>query len=1548
MRPGQLSLLLLIPSCLFGQSPAFLPIVGSEGGTLALRSSCANQAGTFNLGLAAPTNKSSATSNRQHIYLCHGDSVSIVHNRDYNLNGDPNPATPAGIGYVMYKCPPVGPSGPGLVNIRTDRCLETKPSAGGGFTTPTSGLWMVRGNREGDLTFFNQGQIQDAFNSGNPSSYWFAPATLDDFDGRKYEAASGSTLAGACVNVSLDQAIRVTYLNPIKLTPVPGNCAGNTCVYRFRIEGGLPQLDGTQKYMLDIRLKGNSVVRGRLIGPGSYKSGDTLEFFVPLPGMYEIVARDDYSCDGSLTIDAGTCLSAGFQLPRENAKTGQEICIPVTVSSITRANSLTFGITWDKNILAFSKVVTSPSNLTGLDPSLINYNAAANEVRISYLQPGGTPFSLPADALLFTLCLRVVGNDGTSSPLTFQNVGTALSPLEDECAGKPMGFTYTQGQVNVTNDVLFVDVKVDSIPCTSLGQNTGGFQFSVASGTPPYRVSWKNNDDGSTGSYDIASADGKGILTGMKGGKYTLTITDNANPTNSKVLEREIPPARDFVVRLDVVKDIICNNDGNGELKARIFIDGQETTNLSPFSFSWVNLPSERSDRLINLQPGTFSLNVRDERGCTASATQTLTNPSRINISQVSLSKATCAGIADGELVVNVSGGIPFATGYRLKWADQSATLVSKNPVRSDLLAGIYSLAVTDERGCQRTQVFPIDVVRKIDFDATPVPATCKGKCDGRIVIVVSATAGTPSFSLSSGLIPSGSGINFQFDGLCSNSYSIRMLSPESGKQCALEKTVLIVDPALLKIDTVQFRQESCTAGGGKDGLIEISAKGGQAPYTYSWTGANSTVLSTRATADKLSRGNYSVKVLDAGGCEETFPFAISSRNPPRITALDQALVSCIGRSDGKLVVKASPGDSPISSYVWSNGVSGQNLSNLATGTYRVTVTGTDGCSVDSVVQVLNPDPFKLRNTRTFEPTCVGKSDGRIVIDPVGGTPPYQITWVGSSQTGLSLVNIAKGTYRFSLVDANNCPAFSQDVILPDAPAIKVTLSGIAEVSCYAGRSDGRATATAAYSDGRPGNFIFDWSSGESQGSTTSSSAAKLRSNLNTLTVTDNNLCKELITVNIPVPPALAANPAITPASCFASADGAVKVGPTGGRGAYTYLWNTGATGSSLQGMKKGTYSLTLTDGNGCPLTETINIPEPAQLLLTLDANLTRKVSCAGSSDGKLVFKLVNSTGINPLGPNPYRWSTNPGVGVASPVKDGLGAGTYSLTVTDTKGCEGSASHIFTTPNPVIALLEPVNPPLCHGETTTLRVKSVSGGNGTKLSDYVFSVNNSGISFPVNQPLKIFAGRTLVQVEDFLGCSYTETLDVSSPLPLLVEFNPGTLNVVLGDNTTLLKPQIQTSHPIRTYEWRPATGLSSSTVQNPLVQNLVNDQVFTLEVTDINGCKRSGDVSLVLDRNYAVFAPNVFSPNGDGINDEWRIYACLGVKTISNLRVFDRWGCMVTTVSAIAPNCEDGTIVWDGDPVNRRWNPGNYLYAFEVEFLDGYRRFYSGDFVLLR
>jgi gliding motility-associated-like protein len=231
--------------------------------------------------------------------------------------------------------------------------------------------------------------------------------------------------------------------------------------------------------------------------------------------------------------------------------------------------------------------------------------------------------------------------------------------------------------------------------------------------------------------------------------------------------------------------------------------------------------------------------------------------------------------------------------------------------------------------------------------------------------------------------------------------------------------------------------------------------------------------------------------------------------------------------------------------------------------------------------------------------------------------------------------------------------------------------------------------------------------------------------------------------------------------------------------------------------------------------------------------------------------------------------------------------------------------------------------------------------------DYTYQIDNNGLSFPPDQPATVFAGPHIITVEDPAGCRIEEMVNIDQPAEIQVIL-PAELVVELGDSTARLEPIVVSSLPIDSYLWTPDTYLSSDTVQSPFIVELLESTDYNLLVTDINGCTGTADIFVELDANRNVFIPNVFSPNGDGPNDEFRIFACTGVTSINSVKVFDRWGGQVYEASGLLPVCEGGLRLWDGRKNGRLMNPGVYVYLIEIEFLDRVKLLYRGDVTLLR
>ncbi|HMN89948.1 MAG TPA: hypothetical protein PKE68_07990, partial [Saprospiraceae bacterium] len=268
--------LLLLAVAVHAQRPMEINIQGKLGSPELAKTLCPNNnAGTIRFG-AHRGQSNDVTPDT--IFLCFGDELDIIHNRDAVLNGDPIPATPAGVGYGFYACRPTV-MGPTAAAVRADPCQVNTPP-------PPSGLFYVAPgqNLQGDITFVNDGFLQMAFNNGNPRLWWFAPITYDRLNGNNAEY-EGSP-AGPCVSVSTNAAFAVVYLNAIQATDINPNASASGCMGTFRVRGGLPEFDPLRRYQIDITLNSNPAVKGR-IGTAP-RNGDEVEFFVPQSGVYTV------------------------------------------------------------------------------------------------------------------------------------------------------------------------------------------------------------------------------------------------------------------------------------------------------------------------------------------------------------------------------------------------------------------------------------------------------------------------------------------------------------------------------------------------------------------------------------------------------------------------------------------------------------------------------------------------------------------------------------------------------------------------------------------------------------------------------------------------------------------------------------------------------------------------------------------------------------------------------------------------------------------------------------------------------------------------------------------------------------------------------------------------------------------------------------------------------------------------------------------------------------------------------------------------------------
>ncbi|MFK7947280.1 MAG: gliding motility-associated C-terminal domain-containing protein, partial [Saprospiraceae bacterium] len=689
--------------------------------------------------------------------------------------------------------------------------------------------------------------------------------------------------------------------------------------------------------------------------------------------------------------------------------------------------------------------------------------------------------------------------------------------------------------------------------------------------------------------------------------------------------------------------------------------------------------------------------------------------------------------------------------------------------------------------------------------------------------------------------------------------------------------------------------------------------------YMYDWGNGN-----TDSTLMNVGAGTYTVTVTDANGCVDSLIITLSQ--PPAIVSNPMVTnVTCNGFTDGSASV-APTGGSGSFGYAWSTNPITDTLamvSGLVAGQYFVTITDSTGCSIVDSVNITEPVALSA-NTNSTDQSCFNIIDGTVNAAALGGTSPYTYAWDNGGTTD-TLTGLSAGTYLVTVTDSSGCTIVDSAIV--NAPPIITSMVTTTPVSCEGG-TNGTATVTGS---GGSGVFTYTWSNGQIGQTSTS-----LGAGIYTVTITDATGCFIEDTANVvELPPLTPAGGIIAnPVSCFGGSDGSIEVlGMTGGTAPYSYSWSTTPSQDSSVAINltAGVYTLVITDANGCtfgPVNVTVNEPTaPISGTIT-----TINPSCNGEADGSITVDAVGGT------PSyTYFWAD----GQTTQTASGLPIGTYSVTITDAKGCTDSTSGTLIEPNPLDASLVAIETS-CNGiRDGRILTDTVFGGTGP----YSYSID--GVNY---QPTDIIffglaGGNYDVSVQDANGCIYEENILVEEPPLIVVDLGPD-VELELGDDI-MLEAIVNTVDSLG-YTWTSNPGDSSMTCTDcatPIIAP-IRTTTYTVTVQDTSGCTAFDDILVTLDKNRNVFIPNVFTPNGDGRNDEFYVYAGTGVVNIETFMVFDRWGTKLYEASNIQPN--DASMGWNGMFRGQDMQAGVYVFYIEIEFADGLKFPYKGDLTLIR
>lgn len=459
-------------------------------------------------------------------------------------------------------------------------------------------------------------------------------------------------------------------------------------------------------------------------------------------------------------------------------------------------------------------------------------------------------------------------------------------------------------------------------------------------------------------------------------------------------------------------------------------------------------------------------------------------------------------------------------------------------------------------------------------------------------------------------------------------------------------------------------------------------------------------------------------------------------------SSLDYSLLVVSPQCTNNGSISVVPADSATAyTYSWSTGESSSSISGLGQGLYSVTISDSSGCVVtDSVIlnSVASPE---ITLSITDSISCDGGSDGTITVSAGAGTAPYQITWA-NGDTNLIRSNLPSGNYTAIVTDSLGCTAIDS-LFLPEPPDLIATMIQTDSISCF-GFSDGAATIIGT---GGTGPYAYFWPNGD-----TIAVRSFLPAGTYFATITDENGCTASDSLSIIQPDSLQANLHIlTPILCSGSSTGSVMVSGIGGTAPYSFFWANGDTSTLRSALPAGGYTVTVTDANGCSVTDSILLVGPPEL--SAAGIITDSISCFGGSDGGLTGQATG--GVSPYS---YTW----GNGDTAQSRSGLPSGGYFLTVTDLNGCTDSVTLIVPEPSQLSADILVVDSISCTGGSDGGILATASGGTG---NIHFFWANGDSTALRSG----LTAGTYVVTAIDQNGCTAAITATLPDPPPLVFQ-----------------------------------------------------------------------------------------------------------------------------------------------------------------------------------
>jgi len=964
--------------------------------------------------------------------------------------------------------------------------------------------------------------------------------------------------------------------------------------------------------------------------------------------------------------------------------------------------------------------------------------------------------------------------------------------------------------------------------------------------------------------------------------------------------------------------------------------DGQATISIivpsfGPYTYTWSNgfieSGAQTSSTISNLPAGGYTVNIKDETtGCVVTGGVIVNSPDPISISG-SVTDVLCSGQSTGQINTTVNGGTP---NYSYDWTGPSTSIA---PNLTNALAGNYTLTVTDINLCSVSKNFIIDEPNEpLAISETISNPNCFGGTDGKIDITVSGGTASYDYTWSNGETTP------DIVGLGAGVYDVTVTD---AKGCTLFNSYNIAQPTILS-GVVSTTDVLCN--GDATGSLEFTPSGGTPGYTYQWSNSTTLFSQPGPTLSNVVADDYSVTVTDSKGCQLTVPVTTVNQPPALTLSTNPTNVSCNGGSDGVIDLNVA-GGTGVGTYIftWTNSNSvpigtTEDINGLVAETYTCLVEDANNCTATITQEITEPLVPITVVFSSVDVLCKGDNTGSIDLTVSGGTPEYTVSWT-SGQSGEDITNLLAGTYGYTVTDVNGCLYNDAIDIFEPADALSATTI-ITDVNCF-GESNGEIDVIPT---GGTGDYIFTWANSTFNLSVQTEDLVGYPADSYRFKIEDENGCTFVDTVDISQPPALATTFIGTNILCHGDNTGSIDLSVTGGVPDYTYSWSNGLITQDVNLLIADMYSVTVTDSNGCIISDSIELTEPANPLSF--TSVVTDVLCKNGTNGEIELTIEGGTA-----PYGYLWSN----GDTLQTIVNLTAGTYEFTATDFNGCELNDSIIVNEPD-AVTLNEVITPVTCNGLSDG--IIDISPIGGTAPYNFTWFNSNFALSAQTEDLIDFPAETYQLEIIDSNNCFYEMFLELPEPDELVIDFDfnvvscfqgsDGNINVditggnpayspvwsngatsedllnVPSDVYTLVATDTkgcQDSITVELGEPAPVTMTFEHTPVSCIDQNdgvafvhpvggnqgytylwsngdisdvnlQLSNQYYSVVVTDVLGCTGVDSVFISKDLNGCINPVTAFSPNGDNYNDTW-IIDNMELYPDADVSVYNKWGTRV-------------------------------------------------------